>query len=123
MAYFGVLKPDRFLPEKCTIAPGLDCRDFLVKSTTARFDLRNALGKDINIDAAAMGINCNETLSTPIYIENGDLGTIIIGAGDAPCANGNPGVKIKEDLIFTYTDVETNITKIITGSIITKVQP
>lgn len=122
LAYFGVLKPDAFLPEKCTMAPGLDCRDFLIKSTTARLDFRNALGKDIQITALAVGPSCNQTLSTPVDIENGDLGSVIVGTS-TPCANGNPNAKFKEGIVVTYTDIETNISKIMTGSIIAKIQP
>jgi len=28
LAYFGVLSPDRFLPEKCTLPSGIACLDF-----------------------------------------------------------------------------------------------
>ncbi len=122
LAYFGVLKPDAFLPEKCTMAPGLDCRDFLINTKTARLDFRNALGKDILISKVAVGPQCNETLPVAIEIDNGDIGSVIAGTV-TPCANGNPNAKFKEGIVVTYTDIETNITKIMTGSIIAKVQP
>ena len=49
LAYFGVLNPSFLLPEKCTMGPGITCKDFNVDSTTDRITLSllNGLGKDI----------------------------------------------------------------------------
>ncbi len=54
LAYFGVLSPDKFLPERCTGTSGMDCLD--KASITAddtngvvKFAFKNNLGQNINI--------------------------------------------------------------------------
>jgi len=49
LAYFGVLKPDKLLPRKCVIQPGIHCEDFKVQEDSATFLLKNALGKNMEI--------------------------------------------------------------------------
>jgi len=68
LAFFGLLNPSRFLPEKCELAPGLTCMDFNAKyssdtSTNVTILLNNGIGKtmkgvEINLtdcDANAVG--------------------------------------------------------------------
>ena len=71
LAYFGVLSPEKFLPEKCTISPGIDCANFNIKSNEAVFALRNGMGRDLIIVSVSVGGSCNKTftsLSTIIYL-------------------------------------------------------
>ena len=39
LAYFGVLSPGRFLPEKCTVDPGFACLDWIVDSAAGETTL------------------------------------------------------------------------------------
>ena len=44
LAYFGVLNPSKFLPEMCTVAPGIGCEDSVVMDDdTGTIVLRNGL--------------------------------------------------------------------------------
>ena len=43
LAYFGVLKPQSFLPEQCVLAPGVACLDFRINSTGIDFVIGNSL--------------------------------------------------------------------------------
>ena len=51
LAFFGLLNPNRFLPEKCEIAPGITCLDFTASysATGTNFTLliNNGLGTQI----------------------------------------------------------------------------
>ena len=49
IAYFGVLKPQQFLPEKCVLIPGVACLDFKVSSNETTLVITNSLGKDIDV--------------------------------------------------------------------------
>jgi hypothetical protein len=49
------------LPEKCTIAPGIDCANFNIKTTSAVIALRNGMGRDIVLQTLAIGDDCNKT--------------------------------------------------------------
>jgi hypothetical protein len=51
LAYFGVLSPARFLPESCTMAPGIGCDDFKITwadgASTIQLLLRNGMGETV----------------------------------------------------------------------------
>ncbi len=52
LAYFGVLSPQKFLPERCTFSPGVICKDHqLSEKNGAEFVLENGLGKTITISS------------------------------------------------------------------------
>jgi hypothetical protein len=57
LAYFGVLSPDKFLPEKCVISSGsgLFCSNFNIDSTTGDIGLfvKNSLSDDIDVKASS----------------------------------------------------------------------
>jgi len=49
LAYFGVLSPSRFLPNKCTMPSGVACIDYKVDATDVTMILQNSLGYTINV--------------------------------------------------------------------------
>ena len=49
LAYFGVLSPDRFLPSKCTMQPGIACIDHKASSDQLEVVIQNSLGFDVTI--------------------------------------------------------------------------
>ena len=51
LAYFDVLSPEKFLPEKCLLEPGIDCTGFKVTATDTTLVLRNGMGKDLTINS------------------------------------------------------------------------
>jgi len=107
LAYFGVLNPSRFLPNSCTIAPGLSCDAFKVNvDDTVELSIRNGMGKDLTI----VGVNINATgvaCTTPVTGESVADGAVLdlTGAGNslAGCSVGAVGSRFRGDVIFTYT--------------------
>lgn len=65
LAYFGVLSPGRFLPNSCTIIPGLSCDEFKIDDNApqAIFIIRNGLGTDIAANSI-LSVDCDGTPST-----------------------------------------------------------
>lgn len=55
LAYFGVLSPARFLPESCTLFPGLACRDFNVYESFALLKVSNGIGESIRLNISMPG--------------------------------------------------------------------
>ena len=55
LAYFGVLNPSKYLPEKCVFTTGVTCRDFILQESgtdlVVRFNLENGLGESMTIGA------------------------------------------------------------------------
>jgi len=114
LAYFGVLAPDKFLPEKCTLPPGLACLDSKITNSSVEFIIQNSLGRDITINSITIG-NCTENYN--LDFENGAEGNFII-----ICETAATGSKFKEDLIIDYTNKDTGMQKISVGDMVGKVQ-
>ena len=115
LAYFGVLSPGKYLPEKCIPAAGISCNSFKATTTGVDVILQNSLGKDITVT----GINfpdatCSDTFTTTLV--NGDSGTFNIAC------TLTSGSKINSDMVITYDEVNGlgNLTN--TGTLSTEVQ-
>lgn len=60
LAFFGVLNPQRFLPDRCISAPGFYCEEFQISQNTLQFAIRNQQGSAINLNnitATAEGLS------------------------------------------------------------------
>ena len=133
LAYFGVLSPEKFLPEKCTISPGIDCSGFDVRTTSAVFSLRNGMGKDLIVEGVSVGNNCcsgnitcnaTQTIITPTLpapFPNGDLLNIQLGP-EINCKNGDLGDRFRGSIIIRYTEKMTGITKLTNGDIVGRIK-
>jgi hypothetical protein len=63
LAYFGVLDPSRFLPDKCIFGAGIGgCTDIGVTTDQVKFKIINSFGKDIVVNGASVSVS---GLSTP----------------------------------------------------------
>ena len=122
LAYFGVLSPDRFLPGKCQLPPGILCTGFKLNGPASQIALtiRNALGYDItNVNVWTSG--CTDVLLT------GSEGLITNGQSADPALNCNQGIlisgsKYSGDLNITYTNANTGLTHKVRGTITGKVE-
>jgi len=98
LAYFGVLNPDKFLPESCTIGPGIGCDDFQVLTDgTGTLILRNGMGDDLS----AVTVTLGTTACTPgaISMTNGNVTVFSCATG----ATGTAGGRVQYDIVFAYT--------------------
>jgi hypothetical protein len=116
LAYFGVLKPQQFVPEQCVLVPGMACMDSRITPTGLDFIISNSLGRDIKILSISAG-NC--TASYNQTLDNGDESRFTI----PNCNNGEIGLKFKSDLTIIYVGKDTGLEKTILGTISGKVQP
>jgi uncharacterized protein (UPF0333 family) len=121
LAYFGVLNPGKYLPDKCVFTTGVSCKDFIIQQGTgsrleARFTLVNNLGDGMTIaqnnitvtyktTTQACGPNADGTwgASTTRTISAGDqLGfNCIFAAGSSPGAGQN--AKLSASINYTLT--------------------
>ena len=116
LAYFGVLSPDKFLPDKCMMEPGVDCTGFKVTPTETTLVLRNSMGKDLTISSVTIG-TCNSTVGN-VSFKNGDMVTLSLTG----CSNGALGDRFDSDISLGYTEKLSGLSKIMSGSMTTKVQ-
>ena len=114
LAYFGVLSPGQFLPERCQLPAGLYCKSYQVTTSGVQLIIQNTLGKDINVTA----INVTEVSGC----EATGLGTSLIN-GEEATFNVNctltSGTKLNSDLIVTYDEVG-GLTGFTSSGILTK---
>ena len=124
LAYFGVLSPEKFLPEKCTIATGsgLFCDEFTTSATanTITLRVRNILTESAWVDSITLDSPAC-TFSTADTQIAADATTDFTLA----CAGGlTSGDKIKGDVTVAF-DVGTaagdGLSKSTTGQLVTVV--
>ena len=115
LAYFGVLSPEKFLPSKCMLQPGIGCLDFKATSTVVTVYIQNALGYDISsVTVKASGCG---TDSTPAAIVNGDKGKYDIKWGYTLT-----GSKYNGAINITYVITETGISHTNQGTLTARLE-
>jgi len=117
LAYFGVLSPDRFLPEKCTLPSGMACLDFRYTGTGFELVIQNSAGFDmsgitVGIDGAGCVANASSGSTT---LTNGQKDTYTVTC--SPTAG-----KFKGDINVLYTNQQTGMVHTKTGELIAKVE-
>lgn len=119
LAYFGVLRPERLLPEKCVIATGsgVYCDDYSASGTSITLQLKN-------IQADAITINSvNATVSGETCTANVNVTTIQPDATTTlviPCSTFASGDKVKADLAINYNKIG-GLAKTASGQLVTTV--
>ncbi|MDP6547520.1 MAG: hypothetical protein QF917_00990 [Candidatus Woesearchaeota archaeon] len=115
LAYFGVLSPEKFLPEKCLIETGFTCISSKVESTQSTIVFSNGYGKSIVIDTIQIG-GCQASFNTSMTSEDEDL-FVITG-----CNNGDVKDTFKGDVTIKYMEKRTGLNKTAYGVINTKIE-
>lgn len=123
LAYFGVLSPEKFLPEKCILAPGIACVQHKLTPTETTLILSNGFGRTIRVTSLQVG-NCGGALGTPVLMQSGTENTFTLNTAPSGgnCDNGLSTDAFKGDITLTYEDVAYNLTKTVHGNIATKVE-
>lgn len=126
LAYFGVLSPEKFLPETCIIGPGFSCDDFRIIGSTGVADLiiRNG-GKDAlyNTKMVILKDGVGETATTsvdcsPTTVPIGTATTCTIT--DLVRLGGTAGTRFKGSITLTYDAGSGGLTHSKTGDLVIK---
>ena len=124
LAYFGVLSPDRFLPEKCQLPSGIACIDHKVTTSTVEVVLRNGLGFDMEPYGGSGGSiivsiatnHCGAEVTSATPHMNGEDVTYTIS-----CPGMTSGNKLSGSLAVKYRNGDSKLDHISNGSITSKV--
>jgi uncharacterized protein (UPF0333 family) len=124
LAYFGVLSPDKFLPERCTGPAGLDCIDKAqIASPKITFVVKNNLGSSITSPTlSSIRGGCTESTGGATVTCAANEGATF-GACAPPIPTGTlikveitcttPGSisagRFKSDVVLSYTNQATGI--------------
>jgi hypothetical protein len=115
LAYFGVLSPDRFLPEKCTLPSGIACLDFNYDGTNINMRIQNSAGFDMsNISVIINGTGCQNNDNSPATLTDGEQQTYSVNC--TPTSG-----KFKGVLRVDYVNTQTTMTHTKLGEIILKI--
>jgi len=115
LAYFGVLSPETFLPQKCMVETGFTCTGHKIQPTQSTIVFSNGIGRSITITSVDIG-GCSN--SYDISMVSGDEKTFVLTG----CSNGVIKETFKGDIIIKYTEKNTNLTKTAYGDIATKIE-
>ena len=116
LAYFGVLSPEKFLPQKCILQPGIACVSHKVEPSKITLVISNGLGRTIIVNNIAIG-SCTSAFTDELM--SGVDHTFVIGGS---CSNGAVKDKFKGDITFSYTEKDSNLTKTAYGNIFTQIE-
>jgi len=119
LAYFGVLSPEKFLPEKCILQPGISCVSHKVEPTQTTLIISNGLGRTITVTKIVVG-TCDENFN--VDLQSGVDNTFVMDGIAAACNNGAQKEKFKGDITISYTEKDTSLTKTLFGNLATKVE-
>lgn len=124
LAYFGVLSPEKLLPEKCIISSGsgLYCDDFAASTGTVTIQLKNLLTdpvtiSSINVVSFPVGVldgGATDCTPTSIGTINSDATAVAI----ITCTGLEAGEKVKGDLSISFSKAG-GLNKTTSGSIVT----
>ncbi|MFH0868151.1 MAG: hypothetical protein V1831_02475 [Candidatus Woesearchaeota archaeon] len=115
LAYFGVLSPEKFLPEKCLLETGFTCLSSKVETSQSTIVFSNGYGKSVTIDSIQIG-GCTTAFSKSMASE--DQSTFVVTG----CSNGDIKDTFRGDVVIKYTEKLTNLTKTAYGVINTKIE-
>ncbi|HLD18703.1 MAG TPA: hypothetical protein VJB90_01710 [Candidatus Nanoarchaeia archaeon] len=119
LAYFGVLSPAKFLPEKCILEPGFLCEGHKVETNKVTLIISNTVeGRNIIVNSIIVG-SCSGTFNTEL-VGGGSSSNFPITGGD--CNNGAVKERYKGDITIGYTEKNTNLTKTMYGNLNSKVE-
>ena len=118
LAYFGVLKADKFLPEKCLIpaSSGLFCDEFTTSSSTGTITLRikNILTDAVNIESISLDSPSCATSA------GGTIDADGVSDFSLSCSGGlAPQQKVKASITLTYSAGTSGLNKSTAGQLVT----
>ena len=116
LAFFGVLSPERFLPAKCTLQPGLACIDHKVTPGQVDVVVKNGYGSDIVVNVITVK-KCG-TISPAQAMANGGDGIQF----NIPCTTPITTSKFNGILNITYTNQDSLLQRSNIGDIVGTVE-
>jgi hypothetical protein len=127
LAYFGVLSPDKFLPDKCTANPPFACTEYKLNSTSVYFKLQNSAGTDVNVSAITLSCdggtnNVAASTGANVIILNGNAAPMTWNGPIAGCNALSTGNKFKATYDITYIKSGESVSHTGSGSIQVRVE-
>ena len=114
LTYFGVLNPSKFLPESCTLVPGITCIDHKATTSGIDFVVQNGMGQDLkNFTIDVDGCNPD----TKRHLLDSQQVSISLDG----CENGISGARLKKELEISFVS-ESGLSHTERGQFISRVE-
>ena len=120
LAYFGVLSPDKFLPDRCVLPSGIVCVDFEATNFLGPgfgelyVSVKNSIGYDLTqISLYASGC---QGVGITANLKNGETRTLTA----SECSGLDAGKRYEGDINITYTNKDTGLQHKAQGKVIVK---
>jgi hypothetical protein len=120
LASFGVLNPNKYLPEKCIIQTGISCESAKLQTSQAQLFIKNGLGKTIDITLLEFkdlsdSVVCSQDYSASPVSMPADTTTTLTAS--TSCSFGSSGDTFKGKIEIQYTESTSGFNKTLTGEI------
>ncbi len=115
LAYFGVLNPDKMLPEKCIISSGsgLFCDKFSISSTQIDLKIKNSLADQVTVTALSVSDSgCGAIASSVIIAADGSNTTTLTGCSMSEKINGDISITFSDPDGFSKTSSGTLVARV-----------
>lgn len=117
IAYFGVLRPSKILPDRCTFNVGFDCQSYKIGSDgTFNLRLKNGLGELITVTGftlkteSATAFSCTPLTANPTNWATGDIKDLAWSGCNAGAVGFVAGNKGKVFVKINFYDVSAGPT-------------
>ena len=125
LAFFGVLNPGQFLPDACTMPPGISCSETLASGSGDDITLvmTNGMGNTLTHATSIVALTLSGGSSCPgTAIASWDSGETVSPVFN--CASGTlvSGSTVQGEVTFTYTLAGSTLAHTKTGRIALKVE-
>jgi hypothetical protein len=117
LAYFGVLNPQKYLPDKCIITTGLDCVDYQITATNLYLNITNNMATSLTsflVNTSTFG--CGAAVAIDSGATAG-FSCTIDAATQAKMPTAGKGNKYKFALSATYVKTGSSYTKTAYGEV------
>jgi hypothetical protein len=122
LAYFGVLSPDQFVNERCTIGSEFQCNNELVSESDATLSVINTQSGTVTVNSITLNGGCftNETVNVNQTLPSRDETAV----QTFTCTSGqNTAETLEEiDLLVEYTRNDESIIREAPGEFLARVQ-
>ena len=126
LAYFGVLNPQQFLPQKCQFSTGLVCVDKQLTSDGAyKLRISNGLGNAIEvtklvIDDTQDFADCDTAYTDKVLLAGEEKNFDC--PAPTPALTLDAGQRIKAKMVLSYTDRQTKFEHDVTGTLLIDIE-
>ncbi len=124
LAYFGVLSPQKLLPDRCNMPPGVTCNDYkMTAGGILEVNIGNGLGKSITISSFTASDTENGACANagPFAAISNGASTTISTAACSPALVAGEKKRLNFKMVYTF-GASSTMTHTIEGDVYATVQ-